>query len=352
MTRTAAAHLPALAILMATGGVSISLAGPAGATVPREVGQPVATPSLGELRERAIGMLVELSSDADPQVRANAVEGLADAPGRLPSVIALAVLDENEGVRAVALMVGGRQRVASLAPSARLNASDPSPFVRAAALYALKRLDQSPDLTPLAEMLLDDPEPRVRAHAAFILGELGEESALSMLRQAAGRPMPRAAQSATLLMRLQMAEAMIKLGDDSQIHTLHAALYPSRPEDLEAAALAAQILGEVDARRSIPDLINLALAKDEAGNHMPAEIRLAAARSVARLGRRDGDFIADEYASSDVPAIRAQVAAVYSDTLDRAGLGALIAMLDDPEPAVRVAAAAGLLDAVNRLSGR
>lgn len=308
--------------------------------------------NLSTLRERAIDILLDLSSDADPQIRANAVEGLEGAPGRLESVVALAALDENVGVRSVAFMVAGRQRVRSLASAARLGAQDSSPYVQAAALYALKRLNQNPDLTPLATMLLESDEPHVRAHAAFVLGEIGEESALSMLRQAASRSMPRATESSLLLMRLQIAEAMVKLGDDGQIHTLHAALFPSRPEDLEAAALAAQILGEVDAKRSIPDLINLALTQDEAGNPMPAEVRLAAARSVAMLGRRDGDFIAAEYVSSENPAIRAQVAAVYSDTLDRSGLTRLESMLEDPSPLVRVSAAAGLLRATNRLTGR
>jgi len=314
--------------------------------------QPVTAVNISALRERAIGMLVDLSGHQDPQVRANAVEGLEGAPGRVEPIVALAVLDDNIGVRAVGLMVAGRQELDSALPAARLNATDPSPYVQAAALFALKRLDESPDLSPLGRMLFESDEPQVRAYAAFILGEIGEESALGMLRQAASRPMPRARESALLLMRLQIAEAMIKLGDDDQLHTLHAALFPSRPEDLEAAALAAQILGEVDAQRSIPDLINLAVTQDEQGNQMPAEIRLAAAHSVAKLGRRDGDFIADEYATSPSPAIRAQGASVYASTLPRDRLGILEAMLDDADPSVQVAAAAGVLAATNRLTGR
>lgn len=310
------------------------------------------TEGIVALRERAINTLVELSSDSNPQVRANAIEGLSAAPGRLESVVALGVLDPNVGVRTVSFMVAGRHKVESVEGVARTCATEESPYVQAAALFALKRLGADPDLTPLGTMLMSAEEPRVRAHAAFVLGEIGEESALSMLRHAAARPMPRASESAVSLMRLQIAEAMVKLGDDSQIHTLHAALYPSRPEDLESAALAAQILGEVDAQRSVPDLMNLAVAKDEQGNPMPAEVRLAAARSVAKLGRRDGNFIAIEYASSQNPVIRAQVASVFAETLGRDELGELEAMLEDPDALVRVSAAASLLRAVERLSGR
>lgn len=345
-------HRPFLALALClplVGAASPALAqsAPGGAAA-----QPARAVTLSELRERSIQRLLDLSASSDPQVRANAIEGLDPAPARLEPIVALAVLDENIGVRTTALIVAGRHKIQAALSQAQNSTSDPSPFVRAAALYALKRLGQSPDLTPLASILLEDPEPRVRAHAAFLLGEIGEDSALPLLRQAATRPMPRASEATLTIMRLQIAEAMIKLGDDGQLDTLHAALFPSRPEDLESAALAAQILGEVGARRAVPDLINLALAKDDSGNAMPAEVRLAAARSVAMLGRRDGDFIAAEYASSDRPEIRAQVAMVLGDTADRNEIDSLAAMLEDPEPRVQVAAAAALLRATSRLTGR
>lgn len=59
------------------------------------------------------------------------------------------------------------------------------------------------------------------------------------------------------LLQLQLAEAMVKLGEDDQIATIRAALYPSRPEDLEATALAVQIIGQVKDRGSIDELIYL-----------------------------------------------------------------------------------------------
>ena len=98
------------------------------------------TEGLPALRERAIDALLELSSDSSPQVRANAIEGLSAAPGRLESVVALGVLDPNEGVRTVSLMVAGRHKVASIEPAARTAATEESPFVQAAALFALSIL--------------------------------------------------------------------------------------------------------------------------------------------------------------------------------------------------------------------
>jgi len=43
---------------------------------------------------------------------------------------------------------------------------------------------------------------------------------------------------------------------------------------------------------------------------------------------------------------------VYASTLPRDRLGILEAMLDDADPSVQVAAAAGVLAATNRLTGR
>src|SRR5690606_25134635 len=120
---------------------------------------------------------------------------------------------------------------------------DESPMARLAAVYALHRCgDTSPDadLTPLGAALWDE-SPRVRAHAAFILGEIGDPSAIPMLRDSLRAPANRVSRSEVRLTQLQIAEARIKLGDEEPLHEVRAALYPSRPDDLEATALAAQI---------------------------------------------------------------------------------------------------------------
>ena len=75
--------------------------------------------------------------------------------------------------------------------------------------------------------------------------------------------------------------------------TVRSALYPSRPEELEATALAVQIIGEVHDRGAIDQLIYL--VDEETDRPMPAEVRLAVAGALAKLGLREGGFIADEY---------------------------------------------------------
>lgn len=306
---------------------------------------PAAAVTRSALREQAIAVLTELASSQSPQVRANALEGLSRAPARLEQAAARGIRDPNEGVRSVAAMVTGRARLHSLAPAIEPLIHDPSPYVRASAIGALHTLGRGVDPTPLASLLLEHPEPGVRAHTAWTLGEMGDRSAVGLLRAGAISPMPRASLGSSRLFRLQVAEALFKLGEDGELHTLHAALFPSSPDELEAAALASQILGSVRSRRSIPELKNIVVWRDERGGRMPPEIRLAALRSLGQLGERSGLFIAEEYANATEPLVRAQLALALGqcdgpDVLDR-----LSAMMAPTEPEiVRVAAATGALE--------
>ena len=128
---------------------------------------------------------------------------------------------------------------------------------RTAAVMGLARMGKPVDQTPLSTMLLSDSSPRVRAHAAFCLGEIGNRSALGLLRQAARSSVPRASDTEIKLMQLQVSEALVKLGDDENVQSIRAALYPSRPEELEATALAVQILGQVRDKGSSGAMIHL-----------------------------------------------------------------------------------------------
>lgn len=296
-----------------------------------------------QLRERAIEMLLAATQSSLPQMRANAIEGLLLAPTRLDSAVALGLKDENLGVRSVAAMAVGRAKLSSLGPSCEPLLMDESPFPRISATYAMMRLGRPVDPGQLSAFLLSDPSPRVRAHAAYVLGELKNPSASGMLRQALLDKMSLAPAEEVRLMQLQIAEALVKLGDSAQVQTVRAALYPSRPEELEAAALAIQIIGEVKDRGAVDQLIYLDAYRDEAGQRMPAEVRLALASAMAKMGMKEGAFIAREFEASEVPAIRAQAASVFGETGQRDNLRQLATMMDDPDGFVRVAAASAVL---------
>jgi HEAT repeat protein len=294
------------------------------------------------LREKAIELVETLARSGDAQVRANAIEAASYAPTRLAPVIERGLRDTSPGVRSVAAMAVGRARLREIAVSVTPLMGDPTSAVRVSAIYALARTGNDVDRSPLAAYLLHDPSPWVRRHTAFVLGELGDASAIPLLRAAAGADttMP-PAQARTYA--LQIAEAMHKLGDQRATQVLRAALYPSRPEDLEGAALAVQILGQVKDRESIGPLVQLADYTDRSGQKYPPEIRLGVAGALAGMGLPQGGYIADEYVGSADPIVRSQVAFVYGEIGDRASWGRLAGLMQDPDERVRVAAAASVL---------
>lgn len=297
--------------------------------------------AMGQLRERAIAVLTAAAVGPGAEERANAIEALIPMPVRLKSYAGAGLVDSNPGVRAIAAMAVGKTKLAELAPLVRPLLSDPLPQVRANAIYALVRCDIPVDPSPLAEMLTDS-SPQVRAQAAFVMGELGEKSAVGPLREAQRRGMPKAAPGAVRSMELQMAEARVKLGDDEALVDIRTALFPARSEDLEATALAAQIVGQIGDRGSTDRLMFLTAEWDQNRNPMPAEIRLAAASSLAKLGHRQGSFIANIYKDNPNDVLRAQAALVLGDTGWTDNLPTLTPMLEDPSGRVRVAAAAAI----------
>jgi HEAT repeat protein len=296
-----------------------------------------------QLRERAIEGIEKLASAPIPEVRANALEAMEPLPARLESFIPAALRDENAGVRSAAAMMVGRARLVNVAPAARPLLNDPSPFVRSAAIYALLRNGLDVERSSLAAMLLDDPSPRVRAQAAFILGELRDPSARGPLLDAAKGGLRKTPTPELKMMQIQIAEALVKLGEQDQVQTVRAALYPQNPEDLEIAALAVQVIGELRDKSSASELINLTAFKDKQGNRMPAEIRLGAAQAMAKLGNTRGSFIADEFLTNPMAALRSQAAHVYGETGRVENLAKLEMLLNDPEARVRVAAAAAIV---------
>jgi HEAT repeat protein len=295
------------------------------------------------LRERAIKVLQDAAESDDPRIRSNAMEAAGLAPARNADVLRRGLTDQSIAVRSVAAVAVGGSRALTLVPDVRPLLQDPSPFVRCSAIYALIRCGEDTDRRDLARALLDDPSTRVRSHAAYILGELGDASALPLLRQSLRQRPAKASQIEVNLFQLQVAEALVKLGDDSQLEPLRAALYPSRPEDLEATALAVQILGTVQDKRSIDQLIYLSATRDQTGQMMPAEVRLAIASSLARMGLKQGDFIADEFVKDKKAALRSQAAFVYGETGTPSNMGVLDGLLSDADWAVRVTAAASVV---------
>lgn len=296
-----------------------------------------------ELRAQAVRLLEGATLSPDPQIRAHAYEALLPVPRELNRVVSRGLVDENLGVRSIAAVTVGQAGLGGHDDSLRRLLADESPFVRVSAVFALVRLGRDVDRGALAGALFQEENPGLRAHAAYLLGEIGDRSALPLLKDAARAPMPKADPARVRILDLQLSEAMTKLGDESQLEPLRAALYPAQPSDLEATGLAIQALGEVGDRSVRGTLIQLSESAGPSGELMPPEILLSVAMAMAKLGDRNGWFLGEMFWENERALVRADAAAVFGWTARTEDLAKLERMLSDPEEVVRVAAAAGLL---------
>jgi HEAT repeat protein len=303
-----------------------------------------------QLREAAIATLVEASKSEDALIRANAIEAIQKVPSRALDAVRRGLRDENVGVRYVAAMTASKLRLREAVRDLEPLLEDPEPVVRAAAICALRNCGQDVDPTPIARMLASQ-NLRLRAQAAFTLGELGDSSAIPMLRDMTSDHPDVGLPSEQRLFRLQVAEALIKLGWKDGIHAVRAALYPSSPEEIEGAILAAQVIGEVRDRGSVPELVNRVEDRVSGSRDylMPPEMRMAAAMSLAKMGYTDGRYVAMEYIThiSEILRQQAVITLGFTGTLD--DLQILDAMMrDDPAPLVRVGSASAILTLAER----
>ncbi|MEE2719474.1 MAG: hypothetical protein VX727_06795 [Planctomycetota bacterium] len=292
------------------------------------------------IRVSAVDLLMQASQSEDPLLRANAIEGLQPVGEQLDEVVRFGMTDENEGVRYIAVLSVGMQRLCSLSHLVRPMLDDASPSVRAAAMFSLERCGDDVDLSPLAGMVLGG-DPTAKANAAFVLGELGNPSAIPLIRSGVGRRMGQVDPARVQAIDLVMAEAMVRLGDDSEREVIRAALF-SPSERGELTALASQMLGELGDTMMIPHLQDLATGQ---GPRQPGiEIQLVASEALARLdpNRVPVEFVLQQV-QHPAPGIRAQAASVLG-TLDSARFGPQLSVLiRDQDPRVQVAAAAASL---------
>lgn len=335
-----------LALLVSTGPALAQKADPA----PDKSAQTFADPlARSALRERAIALVIEATQSESPLLRANGIEALQPVPTRVEPVARAALTDPNLGVRYTAAMTLGKLALCESTPMVRPLLGDPEPIVQAAAILALKRCGVATDPTPLADLLFSS-DPKKRSIAAFVLGEMGDKSAVPMLRSAAKETGGAGLPVEQRLLQMQIAEAMAKLGDPEALQAVRAALYPGADEEYEVAVLAAQILGELKDRAAVRELVNRIEERTDGTFTTPPELRLAAAGALAKMGYRDGAYVAEQNATSAVAPIRAQAAYVFGETVGEEGLARLEMLMDDQDPQVQLAAAAAIIKVVDRVA--
>jgi len=183
--------------------------------------------------------LITQLSDTDPQVRQEAVSRIGWRA------------DKTAGAKLIPLL------------------QDPDIHVRRTAAIALGRLEVQQAVEPLIQSL-KDPDINLRVFAIGALGELGDSRAVPHLRALFPDKAPAVRRSSFL--------ALSMINDPAAKNSIISAL--SERRDYRIRREAADILGDMDDRRTIPRLMNLLDDKNE-------YVRQAAARSLAKLGAQD-----------------------------------------------------------------
>lgn len=322
---------------------------------------------------RAVVPLVGKVQDSVPEVRQAVVRALGDLDdGRATQALLLALRDVSPEVRIEALGALGRLRAPEAATAVEPLATDRNPGVKQAALVALGRIGTpaavralirsigassddaaaSLERTPVRDALasagnaavveltaaLERPiSPQVAASAAWVLGELGATASAPAIVGALRRGVLAAAPAlhalagagseASVPVVLEFVSDPSPVVRGEALRTAAVLLDPTRPDGRAVEPLAAALrdgktspgeraqiavlLGRTGAPRAAAELVGLVKVKDSA-------LRLAAIDALGALGQaspRSKDGVADE---------------------------ALVPLLGDRDPAVRLRAAVAL----------
>lgn len=229
-------------------------------------------------KPKASSIVKASGREASPRARLAAIEAAEHAPEIAFDLARAGLSDENPAVRFAALVIVGKLKLADLADAAMDLVDDENESVRAAALFAANRCGKGVNLSPLAGMLASG-SGGVRANVAMLIGQLGDPQAIDMLRDMASKPMTRISSAERTWVRLQYAEAMVRLDpeDAEVLGTIRASVY----SNIDAVRiLAIMILGEVGDRSVQGGLMHI-IDRDN-----PIQVKIAAAQSLARMGDR------------------------------------------------------------------
>lgn len=283
-----------------------------------------------QAKPKAYGIIEEAGRSDRSRVRLAAIEAAEHAPDAAPDLARDGLTDENPAVRFAALVTIGKLELDELTLAAMDLMKDDNPSVRAAAIFAAKRCGRDVDLTPLAQLLASG-DASARANAAVLIGQLGDPQALEMLREMADAPMPRVLPAQRTWVRLQFAEAMIRLDpeNDQVLGSIRAGMYSTLDE---VRVLAIQILGEAGDKSVLGGLAHIA----EQNN--PIHVKIAAAQSMLQMGDTQGVPILMKATRYDVEALRRELTRFLRNMDNNSEQARSVReLLDSPDQQARVA---------------
>ena len=303
---------------------------------------PIPVSNSNDAVRNARGVLSDASRESDKSLRAHSIEAMQYDMTIFEPAVRRGLADREASVRFVSAMSVAKVRMPGAGPLLEPLKLDPDDSVRAAAILALDRCGVESDPSPLAAMIFSE-SAQLRGNAAIVLGELGNKSALILLKDAAHRPMNRANPSAVRIVNLQIAEAMVQLGDQTEIEPIHAALF-FRSDQSECIELACEISSRLRDQGSLSMLQRLIEA--DGSDIRPIEIRLFAAIACCQIlspppiGLEDLGVLASRDPNLRVRILGAKLLGVVGGASTEPVLSKL---LRDREPEVQVAAAGSIL---------
>ncbi len=316
--------------------------------------QPLSTVELSAFRIEAVRVLEEAAFGQSPSNRMQALEAfkeVAPAEGIVLKAIPLNIENAYPGVSFAALMAAGECGATQLIDLVRTRAEHADANVRIAALFAMHKFGDRSRTGEIGNYLLNHADARVRANAAFVLGRLGEPQQIRLLKAALKREKKD-------LPKLQILEALATLGDK---HSSERLIFEGYSEIPHQSAVALMMLS--NARTDAAE--QLFWFKLQSGKW--PEVRLQAARGLARLGHPQGldlalkmlafnspmDGIKDDPPQQQIQRVRGLAALALEALADPGALGPLKRAFDDPNQSeyVRIAIARAALQTISRLQG-
>ncbi len=278
----------------------------------------------------ALAVLQHAAASRQPALRAHVMESVQP----LERMAAIKILmrgmtDPSPMVRFTAAMVAGQRRLVRLEPQLQTLRRDSNLSVRPAAIYALARLGETKYLAALPAAL-ENRAAIVRANAAMVLGDLGDVNAAHLLRQHVDDP--------NAAVRFAVTVALAQLGQRQAISSLIA---------MSLSAYAADQLAALSVFCSLRAPVAANVLTAGLSDTLP-EARLIAARGLGRRGSAAGQGLALHYAHSRHSHLRALAALALGAIARPADAAVLRRMLADPNPQVRVAAAAGWIELIQK----
>jgi len=229
--------------------------------------------SIDELVPEATRIIQEGLSDADPQIRANAIEVIAATKQikQMPKVQRL-LEDDFVPVRFAAALAVGDLEYSFAESSVKQLLEDKDENVRIAADYALSKLGAGSSFE-LVRKAAASSDQTVRANAAFLLGKSGDKNSLKWLWWTLQH------KDSDYKARFNAAEAIARLGDERIDEKLLAMLISVYADDRVIGVKAMGALGTEKAKNFLITKLD-----DDV-----LEVRLAAAEQLGMLGETTGE---------------------------------------------------------------